>query len=58
MPNKYVFNNVLKNNNTLSSFAIDPTTKLFDNMNNFFKMMTTVARVYQYWNEYSRICIT
>ena len=38
--NEYLFNNVLKKNNTLSSFAIDPTTKLFDKMKNFVENNT------------------
>ena len=50
-----MFNNVLNKNNTLSSFAIDPTNKLFDKMNIFFKNITTVERVDQYWDEYSII---
>ena len=50
-----MFNNVLKKNNTLSSFAIDPTTKLFDKMNNFVKNITPIARVDHYWDEYSKI---
>ena len=51
-----MFNYVLKKKNTLSSFEIDPTTELFDKMNNFVKNITSVSRFDQYWNRYSRIC--
>ena len=53
---EYVFNNLLKKNNTLSSFAIDPSTKLIEKMNSFVKNITLVARVDQYWYEYSNSC--
>ena len=55
MPNEYVLNNMLKKNNTLSSFEIDPNAKIFEKMNNFVKNITPVARVDQYWDEYLRI---
>ena len=44
---EYVLNKVLKKNNNVFSFAIDPTTKLFDKMNNFVKNITPIARVDQ-----------
>ena len=54
-PTKFEFKNVLKKSNTLSLFTIDPTTKLFDKMINFFKNITPISRVDQYWCEYSKI---
>ena len=50
-----MFNNVLNKNNTLSSFAIDPSTKLFEKMKIFVKNITPIARVDQYWDESSKI---
>ena len=52
MSNEYVFNNVLKNDNTLSFFKILPSTDFFGTMKKIVKNITPVARVDQYWDEY------
>ena len=41
--NNLLFNNVLNNKNTLSSFEINPTTKIFDKLKFFKKNITLVA---------------